>query len=115
MRSALYLIAAAAVALSAFWAYRVNYEAQAALARAAELRERIAAEREALTVLRAEWAWLNAPERLRRLAEAHDPELGLRPMAAARFGDLAALPAPPPERFWARIDPAELAPAAEKQ
>lgn len=105
MRGALYFAAAAAVALTAFWAYRVNYAAQAALDRVSALREEIGREREALTVLRAEWAYLNAPDRLRRLVEAQAEALALEPMAAARFGDPSDIAPPRPSRFWVRLEP----------
>jgi hypothetical protein len=100
-----YLAAAGLVAASAFWAYRVNYDAKAALGRIAELRREIVAEREALVVLEAEWAWLNRPQRLSRLVETHREALGLAPMRGAHFVDLETLPPPPPETFWVRADP----------
>jgi hypothetical protein len=46
-------------------------------------------EREALQILRAEWAYLNQPERLARLA---DRRLSLRPAAGAQFATLNHLP-----------------------
>ncbi|MGF1659935.1 MAG: cell division protein FtsL [Rubrimonas sp.] len=102
MKPALYFCAAALVALVAFWAYRVNYEAQAALDRVAALRAEIAREREAIAVLRADWAWANAPERLAALVAAHAGELGLAPMQGAQFAEAALIAPPPPETFWAR-------------
>lgn len=105
MRGALYIAAAALVALTAFWAYRINYKAVAALDRVQALRAEIAREHEALVVLRADWAWLNAPERLSALLAAHGAALGLAPLSGAQFAALADVPSPPPESFWARADP----------
>lgn len=105
MRGAVYFVAAALVALSAFWAYRVNYAAQGAMDRVAALRSEIARQREALGILRADWAYLNAPERLARLVAQHHEALKLEPLAARHFLDLADLPRPPPESFWVRADP----------
>ncbi len=105
MRGAIYFAAAALTAGAAFWTYRVNYAAQEALERVARLRADIVAEREAITVLRAEIAWLSAPERLRALLAAHGETLALAPLAGAAFVDLAALPYPPPDSFWVRVDP----------
>jgi hypothetical protein len=113
MRGALYMAAAGAVAVSAFWAYRVNYDAQSALDRVAALRAEIAREREALTVLRAEWAFLNGPARLQALADADADALALLPMDGARFVSLAEIPPPPVESFWAHADPALLWRAVE--
>lgn len=95
MRGPLHFLAAAAVALIAFWAYQVHYDAQAALDRAAAMRAEIAREREAITVLRAEWAWLNRPERLSALVAAHAETLGLEPMAGARYRPFRDAPKPP--------------------
>src|SRR5690606_6275561 len=64
MRLTLYLSAIVLVAVCATWAYRVNYATQEAMNRVADLRAAIALEREALGVLRAEWAYLNRPDRL---------------------------------------------------
>src|SRR5690606_13090979 len=57
--------------------YTVNYDTRAALDRISELRARIAEERETLQVLRVEWAWLNAPDRLARLVVEHNDRLEL--------------------------------------
>jgi hypothetical protein len=113
MRGAVYFGAAAVVVGAAFWTYRVNYDATEALVRVETLRQQITAQREALVVLRAEWAWLNAPERLAALNASHAEALALQPMAGTHFYDLAALPSPPPETFWVRVDPALLAPQAD--
>ena len=61
----------------ATWAYRVNYATQEAMGRLADLRQEIAAEREAIAVLNAEWAYLNRPDRLRALVAANAAALGL--------------------------------------
>ncbi len=105
MRGALYVAAAGAVAAAAVWAYRVNYDAQGALERVAALRAEIAREREALAVLRAEWAWLNAPDRLQALVGRDAAALALLPMDGARYVALDDIPLPPPESFWAHADP----------
>lgn len=109
MRGAIYFLAAALTAAAAFWTYRVNYGAQGALDRVAGLRAAIAAEREAIAVLRAEHAYLAAPERLARLAAAQGPALALAPMTADSFAELDTLPFPPPESFWVRADPSAFA------
>lgn len=113
MRAAAHFLAAALVAAMSFWAYRVNYETQAALDRVDALRAEIARERDAIRVLRAEWAWLNAPRRLQTLVDAHAEALALEPMSGVRYGMLAAIPHPPapapdPETETAALDaPAE--------
>jgi hypothetical protein len=98
MRGLLYVLALCLVAVVAVWAYRVNYRTLAALDRVEGLRAEIAAEHEAIGILSVEWAYLNAPARLSRLAERHLPELGLVPLSPDHFAEVAmvAYPAPPP-------------------
>ena len=86
MRNVFFVLTALAVMGLAFWAYRENYRTQAALAETAKLQREIAELREALAVQRAEWAYLNRPERLRELALLNFPRLGLVPIEAKRFG-----------------------------
>lgn len=77
------------------WAYDVKYKAQAALARVETLRGEIAREKEKISVLRAEWAYLNRPERLRLLTERYFDELKLMPIHAEHFADPAVVAFPP--------------------
>lgn len=95
MRGVLYLSAIALVAVCATWAYRVNYATQAALARVADLRAAIALEREALGVLRAEWAYLNRPDRLSALVELHREALELAPLTPEQFVHVEMIAFPP--------------------
>jgi hypothetical protein len=84
-----------AVVASATWAYNINYRTKTALGRIDTLRGQIAAEREAAEVLRVEWAYLNAPERLARLVELTNDQLKLEPMGPQGFDEVAAIPFPP--------------------
>jgi hypothetical protein len=94
VRIVLYLSAAVLAVVLATWAYRVNYATQEALDRLADLRARVASEREAIAVLEAEWAYLNRPDRLRALVDRH-PELGLVPLVPENFGAAAMIAYPP--------------------
>ncbi len=96
MRSALVLFACAMVVMFATWAYRVNYDTREAVQRVTDLQFAIAREREALGVLRAEWAYLNRPDRLRELAEEHFAELRLMPMQPSSFAEAAEVAFPEP-------------------
>jgi len=82
------------IVASAAWAYHVNYQTVEELERINALRARIGIEREAIQVLRVEWAHLNAPARLEALVSAADRHLTLFPMAPAQFGEVAAIPYP---------------------
>lgn len=86
MRSVLFVLTACAVIGLAFWAYRENYRTQQALNVTEQLQRDIRDKRARLSVLRAEWAYLNRPDRLRDLADLNFDSLGLMPMAPAQFG-----------------------------
>ncbi|KNG95139.1 cell division protein FtsL [Pseudaestuariivita atlantica] len=86
MRSFLYILTSCAVIALAFWAYRENYATQEALSKTETLQRDIGIARARLKVLRAEWAYLNRPERLRDLAEINYERLGLAPLRADQFG-----------------------------
>ena len=81
----------------AAWAYQVNYRTNTVLREIDRLNAEIAERREALQVLRVEWAYLNNPERLRRLVARNNADLALMPIAPDRFGHVAAVPFPPIE------------------
>lgn len=95
MRSFLYILATLAVIGLAFWAYRENYATQAALSETQQLRTDIRAAHERLSVLRAEWAYLNRPDRLLDLADINFDRLGLLPLHPLQFGHAAQVSYPP--------------------
>ncbi|WOI55330.1 cell division protein FtsL [Palleronia sp. LCG004] len=105
MRTVLYLLPGVAVIGLAFWAYSENYETQEVLKSVDRLQSRIGAERETLSILRAEWAYLNRPERLRDLAELNFDRLGLLPLAPEHFA-LVNQVGYPPDKF--ALDPFSL-------
>ena len=74
------------------WAYSTNYNTLTKLDRVSDLRQQIAKEREALQVLKVEWAYLNAPGRLERLVVQHNRILGLTPMSPEVLSHVAAVP-----------------------
>ncbi|WP_323771084.1 cell division protein FtsL [Antarctobacter sp.] len=96
MRSVLFLLAAMAVITSGYWAYYENYRTKAELDNVEDLHREIGAARERLAILRAEWAYLNRPDRLRDLAELNFDRLGLLPLRPDQFGriDQVAYPQP---------------------
>ncbi|MEM6939909.1 MAG: cell division protein FtsL [Pseudomonadota bacterium] len=97
MRTIFFICTFLSVIALAFWAYRENYATQAALDEADTLHENIQNAHARLAVLRAEWAFLNRPDRLQDLAEINFERLGLIPMTPEHFGrvDQVAYPARP--------------------
>jgi hypothetical protein len=95
MRSIFYVVTTLIVMGMAFWAYRQNYETQEAIRSAAIVRGDIAELRETLAVLRAEWAYLNRPDRLRELADLNFDRLGLLPLSPDQFGSAEQVAYPP--------------------
>ncbi|WP_298562752.1 cell division protein FtsL [uncultured Aliiroseovarius sp.] len=86
MRSLLYILSALSVMGLAYWAYSENYKTQASLDHAHELQSEIGRMQEELAVLRAEWAYLNRPDRLRDLAQLNYDKLELNVLEPGQFG-----------------------------
>lgn len=86
MKALLYVLTALAVIGLAFWAYRENYATQRVLAQTQKLQRDIGAAQVRLSVLKAEWAYLNRPDRLRELSEINFDRLGLLPLRPNQFG-----------------------------
>ena len=97
MRGLLYVLTALAVMGLAFWAYQENYKTQSAIADVRDLHRDIGAAHERLSVLNAEWAYLNRPDRLADLADLNFDRLGLLPLMPDGFGrvDQIAYPQAP--------------------
>ncbi|MCL6285373.1 cell division protein FtsL [Ruegeria sp. 2012CJ41-6] len=97
MKSVIYVLTALAVFGLALWAYQENYKTQQVLKETQTLQRQIGAAQVRLSVLRAEWAYLNRPDRLRELADLNFDRLGLLPLRPDQFGkvDQVAYPRPP--------------------
>ncbi len=71
--------------------YMVKFQADDARDRLTQLRRDIAAEREAIDILHADWSLLTNPSRLQALSERHDEELRLTPISADQIVTLETL------------------------
>jgi len=88
MRSLFSVLSTIFVMALAYWAYQENYRTQEALNEVRSLQRSIGENRENLGVLRAEWAYLNRPDRLRELVMLNYDNLELLPLTAERFGQV---------------------------
>jgi hypothetical protein len=94
MRPMIYVLSFIAILGLGFWAYREHYQTRDALRDVSALQSEIAGLREALALQRAEWAYLNRPDRLRELSALNFDRLGLLPLEPGQFGDIAAVSYP---------------------
>lgn len=95
MRGLLFVLTALGVFGLAFWAYRENYATQQVLSETRALQVQIGEARVRLSVLRAEWAYLNRPDRLLELAEINFTRLGLLALRPDQFGRVDEVGYPP--------------------
>ncbi len=118
MRPVLYVLSFLAMLATAFWAYRENYATQRQLKEMAAVQDEIAGLREEIGLQRAEWAYLNRPERLRELATLNFDRLGLLPMEPEQLGASAqvAYPAAPVLKITGTVETqGSLAPNAPQE
>jgi len=83
------LAAIGALVGSALYAYSIKYDTLMRAERLTKLKASIQRERDGVAVLRAEWQYLNKPERLQALSAKH---LDLAPLQIFQLGTLADLP-----------------------
>ena len=76
----------------AFWGYTENYTTKNTLDNIGQLNEDIGLANSRLRVLRAEWAYLNRPERLLQLVNANFPDLKLLQLTSDHFARLEQIP-----------------------
>ena len=81
--------------LSAAAVYDMKYEAEIAAENIKQKQAEIAQAREDISLLKAEWALLTRPARMRDLLERHRDILDLTPMTSNHIGTLADIPAKP--------------------
>jgi hypothetical protein len=89
----LHFAAISALVGSAGYAYSIKYETLYHAEQVVKLKGKVQRERDAIAVLRAEWAHLNRPDRLQAAVESH---LDLKPMSVQQLARLADLPNRPP-------------------
>ncbi|MGR3636143.1 MAG: cell division protein FtsL [Shimia sp.] len=86
MRTIMFIATVIAVIAVSVWAYQENYRTQRMISETETLERQIGNAQARLAVLRAEWAYLNRPDRLRDLAEINYDDLQLLPLRPDQFG-----------------------------
>jgi hypothetical protein len=89
----IHLLVIGALIFAAAYVYRIKMDSTARTERVLRLHAQIREQRDAIAVLRSEWAKLDAPLRLQGLVERHLP---LKPVAATQYDSLKNLPERPP-------------------
>ena len=89
----IHLLVIGALVFAAAYVYRIKMGSTSRTERVLRLHAEIREQRDAIAVLRAEWARLDAPLRLQGLAERH---LALKPLNATQYDSFKNLPERPP-------------------
>ncbi len=89
----IHLLVIGALVFAAAYVYRIKMESIARTERVLRLHAEIREQRDAIAVLRSEWAKLDSPLRLQGLVERHLP---LKPINATQYDSLKNLPERPP-------------------
>lgn len=79
------------LAASAFGLYSVKFKVQTIRSQIADVSHQLDMERESLNVVAAEWAYLNRPDRLEKLAETY---LSSKEVGVDQVADVQAIPFP---------------------
>ena len=85
MRSFIYILTFACLVALAFWAYQENIKTKNVIVNTEQLQKDIGITRARLSILNAEWAYLNRPERLTELVDLNFDRLQLVPLRASNF------------------------------
>ena len=88
------ILVIAALILAASTVYKIKFDSTLQAERVDKLRNELRHERNAIAILRAEWAKLDAPSRIQTLAERFLPNL--QPAKATQFSNFDHLPVRPP-------------------
>lgn len=97
MRALIYAMAFLGLLGLGAWAYSENYDMRARESEVSGLQREIGMLRDAISTQKAEWAYLNRPDRLRELVNLNYERLELMAMEPAQLGSakMIAYPAPP--------------------
>ena len=89
----IHLLVIGVLVFAAAYVYRIKMDSTVRTERVLKLHAEIREQRDAIAVLRSEWAKLDSPQRLQGLTERH---LALKPLNANQYDSLKNLPERPP-------------------
>jgi hypothetical protein len=89
----IHLLVIGALVFAAAYVYHIKMDSTVRTERVLKLHAEIREQRDAIAVLRSEWAKLDSPQRLQGLVERH---LALKPLDANQYDSLKNLPERPP-------------------
>jgi len=89
----IHLLVIGVLVFAAAYVYRIKMDSTVRTERVLKLHAEIREQRDAIAVLRSEWAKLDSPQRLQGLVERH---LALKPLNANQYDSLKNLPERPP-------------------
>ncbi len=90
MKRLMTFIALALLIGSAVYAYRVKYDSIVLAEQVNKLKSRIHREKDAIAVLKAEWQYVNRPDRVQSLADAHTELKAMPITSVVRWAELPA-------------------------
>ncbi len=114
MRTLMFIVTVIGVICVSVWAYQENYRTQGMIKDTERLEREIGAAQARLAVLRAEWAYLNRPDRLRDLAEINYNDLQLLPLRPDQFGIVEQVAYPMSDELQGIENATEVASAGEQ-
>ncbi len=91
MKIFFYILGFVLVFLLASWSYKINYETRKNIKIVKKLESEINDNTEHYEILKAEWAYLNRPERLEKLVERYFYYLRLMPISSRNYVDISSL------------------------
>lgn len=93
------LILIAAMLVAATATYKIKYDAEKQIVVINKLKRQIAAEKDTIALLRADWSLMTQPSRLQNLVDVYAEELGLQNIDAKQIAQFNEIPERPADEI----------------